>query len=344
MRSRNLQLSKTLRLQNRVNMADKNTSYTSADVLPIKVVLDTQTVDHIRRYRRIPPIHAQVIPTNRCNRNCPMCSCSERTKNHEMDLFDVETIAKDLRRLGCRAVTLTGGGEPLVHPQIVDIIRLFHVLDIEIGMTTNGMLLHELPEEVVELLTWCRISNDDSRHMSPLYMASLDKVFVGSSVGWGFSHVVSKTPNFEEIARVVRYANEWKITHVRLIADLFEPKAVDLTKVRQYLYEEGIDDSRVIYQNRQQPVRGGPCYIGYLKPLISADCKVYACCGVQYALDPPTRDLPPELCIGDALDLGALYDSSDVQLNGEICKTCYYDNYNNLLGSLLKDTTHEEFV
>ena len=107
---------------------------------------------------------------------------------------------------------------------------------------------------------------------------------------------------------------------------------------------ERIDDSLVIYQERKDHTRGGMCYIGYLKPLIGPDCKVYACCGVQYALDPPSYDLPEELCIGDALKLKEMYQGPAVPLRGDICVKCYYSQYNKMLSELLTPLNHVEFV
>jgi hypothetical protein len=78
--------------------------------------------------------------------------------------------------------------------------------------------------------------------------------------------------------------------------------------------------------------------------LIGPDSKVYACCGVQYALDPPSYDLPEELCLGSALDLEAIFNRSDLPLDGSICKKCYYAGYNEMLEGLVSPFNHENFV
>jgi len=57
-----------------------------------------------------------------------------------------------------------------------------------------------------------------------------------------------------------------------------------------------------------------------------------------------TRDLPDELCLGDAADIEGIIDRSNIPLDGSICMKCYYMNYNILLRGMLKSVVHKEFV
>ncbi|GAB7026522.1 hypothetical protein [Geotalea toluenoxydans] len=114
-----------------------------------------------------------------------------------------------------------------------------------------------------------------------------------------------------------------------------------MQSLRNILRKEGVGDGRVVYQGRKAYDRGGDCYIGFLKPLIGPDANIYACCGVQYALEVPSRDLPEELCLGKAQDILA---RSALPLDGSRCVKCYYMNYNTLLSGMLKSFVHKEFV
>ncbi len=318
------------------------TSYTSAESFPWKVLRQASSCvgnGHIL------PVHAQFIPTNRCNRNCPMCSCAKRDKTLEMSLDDASEIIANLAHLGCKAVTITGGGEPLLYPHFAAIVSKFDYYEIKLGMATNGLLLHTIPAGTLSKFTWIRISNDDSRRFSQEYIKGLSKVVtLTPEVDWAFSHVVGCNPNITAIADIVMFANEHQCTHVRLVPDLFDVQNVALSDVKESLCEYSIPDDRVIYQNRDKPTQGSDCRIGYLKPLIGPDCKVYACCGVQYALDPPSYDLPEALCIGDAMKLDELYGESQPPLDGRQCKVCYYEGYNEALQKLTEPVDHEEFV
>jgi len=248
------------------------------------------------------------------------------------------TIAK-FKSLGARAVTVTGGGEPLMYPRIEEMLRTFTDFGIEIGLVTNGTLLHHMSPEALRLLTWCRISWSDERAFSPENAMQIDAAVSGApSVDWAFSYVVGKEPRPENVEAVVRFAEEHRFTHVRLVADLRDPSSVSFDSIRSRL--DGIDQG-VIYQARTSPVQSSKCAIGYVKPLVAPDFRIYLCCGVQYAFDPMPLDLPDELCIGD--DPDAIW-GGDKKAFDVRCTRCYYRSYNDVLVPLTHRIKHEKFL
>lgn len=324
---------------------DIKTSFTAADSIPLKVLLDKDLIDQVHHNNRLIPIHIQFLPTNKCNMNCDFCSCSERDQNLEIDFELASSIITECRKAGTKAVTITGGGEPLLYPHFAKLVDCFENNGIKIGLVTNGLLLHKIPQMTLNKITWCRISNDDNRVLKGVYREHLaHSIKLSPSVDWAFSHVVSSKPNVDEIIRIIEFANEHNFTHIRLVADLFQPEDVDMESLQFKLRDKKVHDSKVIYQGRKAFERGGDCYIGYLKPLIGPDAKVYACCGVQYALAVPSKDLPQELCLGNAVDINKIVKQSNVPLDGSICVKCYYMNYNTLLRGMLMSVVHKEFV
>jgi MoaA/NifB/PqqE/SkfB family radical SAM enzyme len=324
---------------------DIKTSFTAADSIPIKVLLDKDVIHHAFARSRLIPVHIQFLPTNKCNLNCKFCSCSERDKTQEIDFALAKKIIDKCKQLGTKSVTITGGGEPLLYSNFSALIEYFQKKEIKIGLVSNGLLLHRTEPETLSKITWCRISNSDERSFDDVYKKRLSNVINAAlGVDWAFSHVVSASPNVDEIAKIINFANAHHFTHVRLVADLFQPQSVDMERLKTKIVKKGIDDSKVIYQERKAYTKGGDCFIGFLKPLIGADAKVYACCGVQYALEQPSRSLPEDLCLGSALDMENIIARSSEPLNGAICSKCYYMNYNILLKGLLKEIDHKEFV
>jgi len=256
-----------------------------------------------------------------------------------------KTVIDLAKSLGAKAVTITGGGEPLCYPHFEELVDYFFQTGIKIGLVTNGLLLHKVSAETLQKVVWCRISSGDDRAFDTKYQARLEKaVWSAPNVDWAFSHVVGEQPNIPTIARVVAFANRNRFTHVRLVADLFIPEAIGMSGVKSWLTQMKVDDSIVIYQPRNQYVRGGDCYICYLKPVIGPDVKVYTCCGVQYALDPPSRDMTEPLCLGSALELDKIIARSNKPFDGSICKKCYYTAYNQILRTMLSEIKHAEFV
>ena len=85
------------------------------------------------------PVLAHIIPIRRCNLACKYCN--------EFDDFSkpvpLETMKRridDLARLRTSVVTLSGG-EPLLHPELDEIIAHMRTYPIIVGMITNGYLL-----------------------------------------------------------------------------------------------------------------------------------------------------------------------------------------------------------
>ncbi len=316
-------------------------SYTAADIIPIKLLLDK---DVMSDSDRIPPVHIQLMPTNKCNMNCKFCSCSERNKSQELDWEKCKKIIDLCKLQGTKSVTITGGGEPLLYPNFVELIDHLHERNIKIGLVTNGLLLSKFDKETYSKVTWCRISNDDSRNFSKDYKEILAKVVLDNpSVDWAFSHVITSRPNLNEMIKVIEFANEYDFTHVRLVADLFEPEKIDMEEIHRQISTE-VNDRLVIYQGRKSYTKGDDCYICYLKPVIAADGKVYTCCGAQYALPAATKDMPVKLCLGDALNIATIISKSNKPFDGSKCFKCYYSSYNHILKNRLSNIKHKEFV
>jgi len=321
----------------------KANNYTAADGFPIKILHNRELIDSIVTFKEILPVHVQFIPTNRCNLSCDFCSCSNEDRGVEMSLPRVNEMVPMLRSLGTQSVTLTGGGDPMMHKNINYIIDAFLRESISVGMVTNGTLLHLLePNEI----TWCRISNGDSREFTNLYRKRLERaISKNPDIDWAFSHVVSTEPNIDEMVRIIEFANSNDFTHVRIVPDITQADKIDMNFVEAELtLNKEVGLSKVIFQPRNEPKKGSDCYICYLKPIISADGRIYTCCGAQYAFNDNDRAMPDELCLGTIEGLKSIISESSEPFDGSMCKKCYYTSYNTLLGSMMADLEHVEFV
>jgi organic radical activating enzyme len=256
------------------------------------------------------------------------------------------------RVLGCRAVTITGGGEPLLHPDIQKIIPyIAKYLGIEVGLVTNGMLLNKFSPQLWDNVLWCRISNDDSRPLTQEYIKVLEEgLEMSPRVDWAFSHVVSKEPNMDVISDVVEFANRHNFTHIRLVSDLLDLEHVrPMLEIKEELRKRGVDDKLVVYQERKNYEIGtSKCLISLLKPTVGADGNLYPCCGIQYASPNPTRDFKDEegrMVMGKATpaEIGEIWRACH-PFDGSVCAVCYYGEYNRSLALMLKKIQHPNHV
>lgn len=102
------------------------------------------------------PQSVNLFITELCNRRCPFCYlnnwvASEGKTAKYMTLEDIKVVIGWLKRSGIRRVKLAGG-EPMLHPQLLDILRELvknHIL-IE-GILTNGLGATNLYNEVAGL-------------------------------------------------------------------------------------------------------------------------------------------------------------------------------------------------
>ncbi len=107
------------------------------------------------------PFLAHLIPIRRCNLSCTYCNEFDRFSKPvalELLLHRVDKLAE----LGTSVITLSGG-EPLLHPQLDDLVRHVRKRGIVSGLITNGYLL--TAERIQRLnragLEWLQISIDN---------------------------------------------------------------------------------------------------------------------------------------------------------------------------------------
>jgi MoaA/NifB/PqqE/SkfB family radical SAM enzyme len=148
------------------------------------------------------PLLAHIIPMRRCNLACTYCN--------EYDDFSkpvpIDEMYRRIDKLGSlgTAVVTISGGEPLMHPELDDVIRRIRANGMIAGLITNGYLL--VAERIQRLnragLEWLQISIDNVNpdEVSKKSLKVLDKklqllaehadfhVNINSVVGGGITH------------------------------------------------------------------------------------------------------------------------------------------------------------
>jgi MoaA/NifB/PqqE/SkfB family radical SAM enzyme len=254
---------------------------------------------------------------------------------------------KQFKALGTEAVTITGGGEPLLHPHINELISYIKTsLEIDVGLVTNGTKLDVLEDHVFRDITWCRISHDDNRKFDERYKAMLSKVVEdGCMIDWAFSYVLTRTPNYDTIADIIEFANEHNFTHVRIVSDLLDLDAVEnMGTIKRVMRLKNIDDEKVVYQGRKDWVKGTrKCWMSLLKPTVGANGYLYPCCGAQYAEEEPSRNYGETMRFCHYSEIDKIW-KDQRPFDGTICEKCYYANYNEALDIMISDLEHKTFI
>ena len=107
------------------------------------------------------PLLAHIIPIRRCNLACEYCNEYDDFSKPVPTEVMFRRVDK-LAELGTSVITISGG-EPLLHPELDDIIARMRHHGIVAGLITNGYLL--VPERIERLnragLEWLQISIDN---------------------------------------------------------------------------------------------------------------------------------------------------------------------------------------
>ncbi|WP_429798337.1 GTP 3',8-cyclase MoaA [Brachybacterium kimchii] len=115
-------------------------------------VWDGPLVDSFGRVHR----DLRISLTDKCNLRCTYCMPAEGlpwlAKENVLTTDEIERVARVLARLGIVEVRLTGG-EPLLRPDIVDVVRRLHAIEgaegpLDISMTTNAIRLDRVMEDL----------------------------------------------------------------------------------------------------------------------------------------------------------------------------------------------------
>jgi hypothetical protein len=163
--------------------------------------------------------HAVIEVNQRCNISCAACYKDKSTYTKPFDEIaaEVEAVAR-ARRL---AVVTLAGGEPSLHPRIVDVIRLVAARGISVQMLSNGLALsrERLREYRAAGLSRVYLHIDSlqrrpdargvagERDLDPLREA-IGRRVVESGLRCALSVTLYRTRNFADLGRVVGFVLE----------------------------------------------------------------------------------------------------------------------------------------
>jgi len=169
------------------------------------------------------PLHLDIEPTNACNLKCPMCPRTVILANGKenfdictMDLKNYKRLIDEASDLGVYSLKLNWLGEPLVHKDIVEMVRYAKEKNFEdVMFNTNAALL-------------------DEEMARNLIQAGLDKIF--------FSFDSPHKEKYEEIRVGASY--EETLHNIKRFVELRDAlgSSTPLTRVSMVLMEDNKDE------------------------------------------------------------------------------------------------------
>jgi sulfatase maturation enzyme AslB (radical SAM superfamily) len=212
----------------------------------------------------------------------------------------------DFSDMGVKAVTYSGGGEPLFYKHIVEVMQRTLDLGIDLSIITNGELLFGKKAEILADAKWVRVSIDYTNE---------DEMIRFRRVGKGsYARVINNLSNFSEIKNsncdlavnyivhrdncdnLLSFANDMKAYGVENIrfspmwtSDFYDYHNPIVDKVNKQLSKiSEIADNKFTVNStymlgEHKDARDYPrCFYTEIVPVVGADQNIYTCHNKAY--------------------------------------------------------------
>jgi radical SAM protein with 4Fe4S-binding SPASM domain len=135
-------------------------SFKSLDVLlnPNKIIPHYDSRANLAR-KNIFPISAELHWTSNCNYDCTHCSYGSRRKTtNYLTKKIIETLIQDLIHMNCKAVYLSGGGEPTVVKKWGQYTEQLVSGGLEVALITNGIAILDKHIDTIRKMNYIAVS------------------------------------------------------------------------------------------------------------------------------------------------------------------------------------------
>lgn len=347
----------------------------------LKIFAHAQELNDIGQGKRVAPIYVRIKPTNYCNHKCYYCSYADTklalrdsvNRQDQIPWEKMQEIIMDLSDMGVKAVTFSGGGEPLIYPYIVDAMEQILTAGIDLSIITNGQLLKGKRAEVLANAKWVRISFDAANaetyaRVRQLPLNAFEEVCDNISkfaaikkknCELGVNFVVNHE-NADQVYDMAQLVKKLGVNHIKYTArvtkDLFlyhepfkqnvieqihkaktELENTDFRIIDKY---EGDFESALIFHRSYDK-----CYINRIFTVIAADSKVYFCHDKAYVKEGMAGDLKNQSFKEMWFSEETIRRYSEFNPQKECDHHCVFDDRNELLNTFYSlDRNHINFI
>lgn len=259
------------------------------------------------------PLYVRIKPTNTCCHNCYYCVYNpwfssihkESNRSDTLPREKILEVLSDLKEMNVKAVTYSGGGEPLTYPHILEALKKTLDYRLNLSMITNAQLLKGEAAELLAQGNWIRVSLDycDEETFSKIRGKSKElfpdvgeniKNFVkikNSNCSLGVNCVVGEH-NFNKLFDIAEFCKEIGVDNLRF-APVWEPnfeeyhspfkeKALEEINKAKDLKDKNFDVGSTYERYFERTTGKGNrtykrCFYMECVPVIAANQNVYTC-------------------------------------------------------------------
>ena len=328
-------------------------------------------IQQMREGRRPAPVHVQLVLSDLCNHDCGFCAYrissglsnelfpvdGERNPNRRITTEKAIEIIDDCASLGVKAIQFTGGGEPTVHKDHLQLFAHAQARGMKTSLVTNGVKL-DVDHPAVRAMTWVRVSVDAgteetycrTRRVPPNHWRTVWKnirALVKTCDGVVSVGYVVTPENFSEVSAAAVLARDAGVANMRVGA-VFSSEGTGYYTDRPAI-RAAIDDAEKVgfeiadlFDRRMADLEAGSptepsCGYQHLTTYVGADLGVYRCCNTSYTRAGKVADLGESRLLD--VFTGPLPEFDATQ-----CRFCQFRGQNEVLAALMNEPTHSEFV
>lgn len=347
----------------------------------LKIFHHQDTLNKVEKGERCNPLYIRIKPTNICNHNCYYChyknpylTLDEYNPNDFIPHDKMMEIIDDMEKMGVKAVTFSGGGEPLVYPYIEEAMEKILNAGIDLSIITNGSMLTGRKAQILANAKWVRISIDSiipenyakirgiSENAMDVLLKNIEEFakIKNDDCEFGVNFVIGKE-NYKEISDVAVTMKKLGVNHVKFAAlfsndtegyhkDIKDEVISTLNKLSEKLnsdkfkiidlYTSDFDNDYKVFKRTYSrcPIKEFVCIIG-------ANSKVYYCHDKAYLADGCVCDLNQQSFLEgwNSEEVTKKFKEFDAK---KVCQQhCVYDSRNVLINSYLDmDMNHVNFI
>jgi MoaA/NifB/PqqE/SkfB family radical SAM enzyme len=86
----------------------------------------------------------QMYITNQCNSHCKTCSIWKNKEKEYLSLYNIEYIVREALEIDPMTDFVIGGGEAILHPQIINILKILNKYNVNYTLLSNCMSINTL--------------------------------------------------------------------------------------------------------------------------------------------------------------------------------------------------------
>lgn len=293
------------------------------------------------RNKRNHPIVLHIMPTEVCNLRCVFCSVAQRGEKGkllpDLKMDQIRQVVRNLKKIGLKAVILSGGGEPTVYPHINELLEFLHDEKLEIGMISNGvMLAKKIKLRNLNYLTWIRISVNSLDYVDDIQIPKLNpkRVTLGFSYIW---NPLASEKIIKKIQNKIREVSSYnKVEYVRLLPDC-NLETEELEKAHKKLRKTAKRLGSPFFHQHKTHKTPAECHLGRVHPVLYADGYIYPCDSL--VLNSPSDDKKFHreyaLCKWDEVNKYYAKMIKGTLIDTKKCPHCVFSEQNKLLFKII---------